>query len=190
MVYRVADLREMARINLPEDCYKEYLAVIEPGVEGMLKEYLKGWQGIETNLTNAVMRHAGVYKTDLTIFDLDKGEYEKYADRIDIEKYDEYSRYSLKAIIDILLEQTVIDPETHKLFHHLRKIRNQRFHSSYGELTEQDRIDFEYGSSIAHYIYLTTSKESLRDSTREYFKKAIQNSVKFMLEEIAKRNST
>lgn len=187
MVYTLLELRKMAELNLTPECYKKYLALIEPGVQQMLHEYFRGWQNVETYLKMAVMKHYGVYKTNVSVFNLEKEEYEKNSEYIEVKKYAEVDRWNVATLIDYLFKNKVIEPNTYKLFHYPRKRRNI-IHKSDGKWSEQDLIDFEWAGSMAHFVYLGQLEDSLRLTTRDDFRKRVENTAIWLMNMIEKRS--
>jgi hypothetical protein len=179
MVHTIAELRTMAQLNMSPECFKIYLAMVEPGIEAMAKEYFKGWQNFEAFLSLSVMRHMGAFKTRIGVIQIDEDELEKYGDHIDVAKYQKVREMSVFRMIEYLENQQLIGPNTCEFFHFVRKRRNS-IHTFDGTWSEDDRGYFELAWSLVHYLYLELSGSGLHPSL-EGMKTALEATASALL---------
>jgi hypothetical protein len=77
-------LRKTVELNFPKDCYERYIHLVEPGIRKMIQEYLWPWQSVEMHVTVMVMRHKGVFKSDLDTIDLEPFEEVRMKNELDV----------------------------------------------------------------------------------------------------------
>jgi hypothetical protein len=156
----IEELREFAKLNMDEKCFKTYLQLIEPNIKQIIIQYLGGWQSIESYTTQIMMRVNGVYKTSTSVlFDIDEDK-DKFQDLVDLEKYQKLEKFSFKRKIDFLLKNKIIGNSTYLLLDFLRKKRN-KIHNFQGYLSDEDRRWFEVGASILIDVYFAISSSNL-----------------------------
>lgn len=149
-------LREFAKLNMDETCFQKYLQLIEPNIKQIIRNYFGGWKSIESYATQIIMRVNGVYKTSTSvIFDVGDDR-EKFADLVDLKKYQKFEKFSFKRKIDVLLEQKIIGENTYKLLDFIRKKRN-KIHDYDGYISDEDRRWFDIGLSILADVYFSVS---------------------------------
>ena len=157
----IANLRKLAELNFGPECYKKDLALIEPEIKSIIENYFSGWKSFESNITQTVMRHEGVYKTNTSLISNDPDEIEKYSHLLDVESFKKINKWRLKQKIDYLHINEVIGNSTYNLFDLLRKRRNT-IHDVEVKFSEQDLGIFSYAASIAWFLHvgLMGSKDS------------------------------
>ncbi len=67
----IESLRNMAKSNLCETCFKQYKALIEPSIEELLFSPIDDWREVESNITLMVMVTKGVLERDNIYLSLD-----------------------------------------------------------------------------------------------------------------------
>lgn len=149
----IASLRAMAELNFSPECYKKYLALIEPGIKSIIENYFSAWKNIESTITQTVMRHKGVFKTSTSVISNNPDEIEKYSHLLDVETFKEITKWSLKKKIDYLHKNGVMGDSTYKLFDLLREKRNT-IHDPEIKFSEEDLTIFAYASSIVFFLHV------------------------------------
>jgi len=153
------ELRAFAKLNMDEKCFKTYLQLIEPNIKQIIRKYFGGWNSIESDITQIIMRVNGVYKTS-TSFIFDVGDdRNKFIDSVDLEKYKKFEKFTFKRKIDFLLKNKTIGKNTHKLLDFLRKKRN-KIHDYDGYLSDEDRRWFAVGLSVIYGVYISVSRSN------------------------------
>ena len=147
----IANLRKLAELNFGPECYKKYLALIEPGIKSIIENYFSAWKNIESTITQMVMRHKGVFKTNTSIISTNLDEIEKYSHLLDVETFKEITKWKLGQKIDYLHKNGVMGDSTYKLFDLLREKRNT-IHDPEVKFSEEDLAIFAYASSIAFFL--------------------------------------
>lgn len=157
----IVNLRSLAELNFEPECYKKYLALIEPGIKSIIENYFSGWKSVESTITQMVMRHKGVFKTNVSVISHDVNEIKKHEDILDVEEFKKIMKWSFHDNIGYLHKNGVIGNSTYKLFDVLRKKRNT-IHDPEVKFSEQDLEVFAYASSIAFFLHtaLMSSKDS------------------------------
>ncbi len=174
----IANLRKLAELNFGPECYKKYLALIEPGIKSIIENYFSGWKSVESTITQMVMRHQGVFKTNTSFVSNDSKEIEKYSHLLDVETFKEINKWRLKQKIDYLHENGVLGDSTYKFFDLLRKRRNT-IHDIEKKFSEQDLEVFAYASSIAFYLHT-----ALMSSTASKIKTKIMRDTEYSAERV------
>ncbi len=152
---KIARLRELAELNLCDNCKSVYSSLIQPGVIELARSYFNDWKNIEWQINTMVRRLEGVYKnTEKAIViavDSDE-ELEKYKDDIDIEKFKQIDRKSFKWKINRLKEKNVLHESSYKLLDDVRYRRN-KIHQPFKDFTAVDFIAFSYGAHIVGSLW-------------------------------------
>jgi hypothetical protein len=89
---KIEQLRELAELNLCNNCKPVYTSMIEPGIIELVRSYFNDWKDIERRITNLVMKFEGVYKTDLIVHAIKSKENKKY-NYVDYEKFKKIERW-------------------------------------------------------------------------------------------------
>jgi len=161
----IANLRKLAELNFGPKCYEKYLALIEPSIKSIIENYFSGWKSVESTITQLVMRHKGVYKTNTSYTSIDPEELEKYSHLLDVKTFKEIDKWNLKQKIDYLHENSILGNSTFKFFDLLRKKRNTVLHDIEKKFSEQDLEVFAYASSIAswlHIAFMSTASSKIK----------------------------
>jgi len=161
----IEELREFAKLNMDEKCFKTYCQLIEPNIKQIIRNYFGGWNSIESDITQIIMRVNGVYKTSTSvIFDVGDDR-NKFLDSVDLEKYKKFEKLTFKRKIDFLLKKKTIGKNTHKLLDFLRKKRN-KIHNFDGYLSDEDRRWFAVGLSVIVDVYYAVASSNLKSNER------------------------
>ena len=150
---------------MDEKCFKTYLQLIEPNIKSIIRNYFGGWNSIDADITQILMRVNGVYKTSTSVIFDKKDNRTKYMDSVDLKKYKKFEKFTFKRKIDFLLAKKTIGPNTHKLLDYLRKKRN-KIHDFDGFLSDEDRKWFEIGRSIIADIYFGIASPNRKSNER------------------------
>jgi hypothetical protein len=169
----IEHLRKMAELNFTDDCYKVYLALIEPGIRSIIQNYMRSWQDIESTVTRMVMIHKQIYKTDLQFISLSPDAKEKYGDQVDVDEFNKVKfGMSFKDKINYLKNVGLLQSQSYKLLDMLNKRRN-KIHEIGEVFTQQDLNVFAGAYSVVFYIVLTITKTGF--GSQEMNKKIIND---------------
>lgn len=176
-------LRKHAQLNLCPDCYNKYLATIEPSIESMVLDTFYSWRATESCITQMVMKHKGVFKSDFWFISLDKDDNSKFADQIDAKIFNKIKRWGFQRKIDYLHKAGVLQEACYRFLDRVNDVRN-RIHDdpNISKFTEQDLVLFSYAHAIADKIYLTMRF----DLEEEISNKTLSDTEKFA-EQLLKR---
>ena len=149
-------LRIIAELNLCENCYKNYKAMLEPTIKKWLLNPLTEWANVESNITQMVMKLKGVFKTDVIFLTLDDNSDEKYDDEVDVKTFQEIKRHwGFKRKIKYLRDEGVLGDSSYSLLFRLSNIRN-KIHEEFSEFSEQDLNLFRRAHTITYQIHHAT----------------------------------
>jgi hypothetical protein len=178
----IEHMREIAKLNLSDDCYKAYEQIIEPGFRAIIKNYLRSWQDIEAEVTRMVMVHKKVYKTDLQFISLSPDAKKKFGDRVDVDEFNKVKfGMSFKDKINYLQKVGLLQSQSHKLLYMLNKRRN-KIHELGEVFTQRDLNIFAGAHSVVFYILITITKtgfgsqemnEKIRNDTENWSRNLI-----------------
>jgi len=178
----IEDLRMMAKLNFDSECYKKYLALIEPGIKSMFKNYFSGWKNLESTVNQMVMKHKGIFKTDLIVISIDSKADEQY---VDIEDFNKIKNLSFKQKIDYLHKNDILGNSSFKLLDLLRKKRNQ-IHEPGINFSEQELAEFSYAYSIVHFILIPMISRNPQKQDLDFMKENAEKSAEYFLSKIKK----
>ena len=176
----IKDIRKLAELNLTPECYKIYLQIIEPNVKSLIPDYLRDWQNVESYVNMAVMRHMGVFKTELSFFSIDEDAEKKYRGQLDVIKFREIKPKSFKWKIDYLYDNGILGHKSHELLDLLRKKRNEKIHEMGAVFSEKELQEFSMAYSTIFYIY-TSMDSKISDERREQIRDWVEKSSEELL---------
>ena len=142
-------LRSMAKLNMSEKCYQTYLSLIEPGVRELIITRFDDWRETESAITQMVMKHRGVFKTDMWIISL--GEWrEEYNEDVDRDLFNEIKKRPFKWKIDYLRKNNLLLESCYNLLDLARERRNNfHEHPLAYRFTEEDLDLFDLCHSVS-----------------------------------------
>ena len=150
------NLRKIAELNLCENCYEKYKAILEPTMKKWLLNPLSDWRNVESNITQMVMKLKGVFKTDLIFMSLDEDSNEKYANEVDVKTFQEIKhRWGFKKKIKYLKDKGVLQDSSYNFLYKVSDIRN-KIHELFDGFSEQDLNLFRWADAITSQIYYAT----------------------------------
>lgn len=182
----IADIRKLAELNLTPECYKVYLQIIEPNVKSLIPNYLKDWQNIESYVNMTVMRHMGIFKTNISFLTIDDDAEAKYGKKLDVVKFRKIKQKSFKWKIDYLHSEGILGDKSHELLDILRKKRN-KIHDMGSIFSENDLQEFSMAYSITFYICTSEAAGNIGNEERTRIRNSVERTSKELLE-IIKRN--
>jgi hypothetical protein len=154
----IEQIRQIAKLNLSDDCYKAYLSMIEPGIRSIIQNYMRSWQDIESVVTRMVMVHKKIYKTDLQFVSLPHNAKEKYSEQVDVNEFNKVKfGMSFKEKIRYLQKIGLLQHQSYKLLYMLNKRRN-KIHEIGEVFTQRDLNIFAGAYSVVFYILMTITK--------------------------------
>jgi hypothetical protein len=147
-------LRSLAELNLCENCFQKYKALIEPSIKGYLSQPLSDWRQAESEITQIVMKTKGVFKGNTWVLRFNKGEEEKAADYIDVKAFREIEKMGFKDKIDYLHNTGMLQDSSYVLLDKARQARNKiHIEPILAELSEEDYALFSMASWISSQIW-------------------------------------
>ncbi|MBI1829666.1 MAG: hypothetical protein HY222_02240 [Thaumarchaeota archaeon] len=177
----IEDIRQIAKLNLSDDCYKAYEMFIEPNIRSVIKNYLRNWQDVESVINRMVMIHKKIYKTDLQFISLSPDAIEKYNDQVDVDGFIKVKfGMSFKNKIDYLKNVGILRWHSYHLLDMLNKRRN-KIHELGAIFTQQDLNIFSGAYSVVFYILTTLGNKAtnpeINQQTRENTEKWARNLI-------------
>ncbi len=142
-------------MNLCENCFQKYKALIEPSIKGYLSQPLSDWRQAESYVTQIAMKTKGVFKQGKTwVMSFDKGEEEKVAEYVDVKAFRKIEKLGFKDKIEYLHENGILQDYSYRLIDKARKARN-KIHAEpiVAELLEEDYTLFSMASWITSQIW-------------------------------------
>jgi hypothetical protein len=147
-------LRSLAELNLCDNCFQKYKALIEPTIKNWLAKPLSDWRQVESYVTQMAMKAKGVFKGKMWVISLNKGEEEKVADYVNVKAFREIEKWGFKRKIDYLHSKGILQDSAYSLMDMARLIRNTIHEDPLiAELSEQDYALFSVASAIASQIW-------------------------------------
>jgi len=151
----IQKLRRIAELNLCENCYEKYKAILEPSIKQWLFKPLSNWREVESNITQMVMKFKCVFKTNVIFISLDGDSNEKYADEVDVKTFEEIKRWGFKKKLRYLKDNEILQDSSYNFLYRMSEIRN-RIHDPFKEFSEQDFALFSWAGAITHQIHSAT----------------------------------
>ncbi len=176
----IDDIRKLAELNLTPECYKAYLQIIEPNIKSLIPNYLKDWQNVESFVNMTVMRHMGIFKTNLSFLSIDDNVEEKYGDQLDIAEFKKIKLKSFKWKIDYLHNEGILGDSSHELLDLLRRKRN-KIHEMGTVFSEKELQEFALAYSTIFYIYTYESPENTDAERRTQIRNWVERSSEELL---------
>lgn len=161
----IEDIRKLAELNMTPECYKTYLAIIEPNIKAIIPNYFKDWQNVEGYVTMIVMRHMGIFKTSFSFISIDDDAEEKYGDQLDVTKFRKIKKWTFKQKIEYLNKEGILKDNSYKLLDKLREKRN-RIHEMDAVFSEKELHEFSMAHSVIFYIQLTQQPISIEEQNK------------------------
>jgi hypothetical protein len=148
-------LRSLAELNLCENCFQKYKALIEPSIKGYLSQPLSDWRQAESQITQIVMKTKGVFKGDTWVLAFDEGEEEKVAEYVDVNAFKEIKNWKFKWKIDYLHKNGILQDSSYRLLDKAREARNKILHvePDFVELSKEDYALFSKAKWITSQIW-------------------------------------
>lgn len=116
-------LRLDAELNLCEKCYGVYLSFIEPNIRELIVKRLDDWRSTESDITQMVMKHRGVFKTDVWIIFI--GEWDdKYHEDVDKDLFYKTKKWPVWKKIKYLKNNELLPEACYRLLDKARERRN------------------------------------------------------------------
>lgn len=182
----IANLRKLAELNFGPECYKKYLALIEPGIKSIIENYFSGWKNLESTINQMVMKHKGIFKTDLIVISIDSKADEQY---VDTKAFNKIKNQSFKQKIDYLRKNEILGDSSYKLLDLLREKRN-KIHEPGVNFSEQELAEFSYAHSIVWFILIPMISHSPQKRDLNYMKENAEKSAKYFLSKIENKSGS
>lgn len=105
MTLTLDQLRRLVELNMDKKHYEVYLQLIEPNIKSILKDYLKGWQDLETLVTRITLRAKGAYKNNTEVILSDNDDTSKYSDYLEASIYNQVKIMKFKKKLNICINK-------------------------------------------------------------------------------------
>ena len=117
-------IRRDVELNLCEKCYQVYLGFIEPGIRELIVTRLDDMKSMESIITQMVMIHKGVFKTDVIFVSIGKWD-DKYLEDVHKELFYKIKiKWSFKQKINYLKKENILPESCYTLLDKARERRN------------------------------------------------------------------
>ncbi|HEY8110415.1 MAG TPA: hypothetical protein VIG05_06080 [Candidatus Nitrosotenuis sp.] len=156
MALTIEQLRKFAELNMDERCFSIYLHLIEPNIKAMLRDYLRGWQDLETLVTRMTMRSKGAYKTNLEVIFSKGDDMEKFSNEVDLLIYRKVNKLHVDKKIEYLHNIGIFGDSTYALLDFLR-LRRNKLHEPEPAFSDVERQAFSSAHSIISWINFVNS---------------------------------
>jgi hypothetical protein len=179
-------LRKNAELNLCKDCFRKYLAIIEPSIKRYVSQPLYDFRQAESQITQIVMKTKGVFKGEMWVLSFNKGEEKEVDDYIDVKAFRKIEKMRFKDKINYLHKKGILKDSSYSILDKAREARN-KIHTEpiLTGLSEEDYALFSMASWITSQIYtmirfdmgeeITTNIKSNTEKVTERWLKTLQN---------------
>ena len=116
-------LRRDVKLNLCDKCYQVYLSFIEPGIRELIITRLDDMKSMESIITQMVMIHKGVFKTDMIFISIGKWD-DKLHEDVHKDLFYEIKKWRFKRKIDYLKKVLILPESCYTLIDKARDRRN------------------------------------------------------------------
>ena len=116
-------LRRNVKLNVCDKCYQVYLSFIEPGIRKLILTRLNDMRSMESNITQMVMIHKGVFKTDMVFISIGKWD-DKFHEEVDRDLFYKIKKWGFKKKIDYLKKMLTLPESCYTLIDKARERRN------------------------------------------------------------------
>jgi hypothetical protein len=116
-------LRRDVKLNLCDKCYQVYLGFIEPGIRELIVTRLDDMKSMESIITQMVMVHKGVFKTDMIFISIGKWD-DKLHEDVHKDLFYEIKKWRFKRKIDYLKKVLILPESCYTLIDKARDRRN------------------------------------------------------------------
>ncbi len=116
-------LRRDVELNLCDKCYPKYIAFIEPRIRKFIITRLDDMRSMESIITQMVMIHKGVFKTDMIFIAIGKWD-DKFHEDVHKDLFFKIKKWSFKRKIDYLKKMLILPESCYTLIDKARERRN------------------------------------------------------------------
>ena len=135
------------KLNLCDKCYPQYVAFIEPGIRELIVKRWDDWRSTESSITRMVMIHKGVFKTDLIVISIEKGD-DKAHEYVHKELFFKIKKWGFKRKINYLKKEHILPEPCFTLFDKARERRN---------LIHEDPLVYRFTNEDLELFYHTNN---------------------------------
>ncbi len=164
------NLSRDAELNLCDRCKPVYRSLIEPGVRELIITRFDDWRETESAITQMVMKHRGVFKTDVWVISL--GEWnDEYKSDVDRDQFLKIKKWSFQGKIDYLKKHGILPEVCYRLIDLARDRRNNLHeHPLVYRFTDEDLDLFYLCNGVSSNLKLNmaiNSHEDIKQITRK-----------------------
>jgi len=155
-------IRKLVEQNFCDKCSQKYKEFIEPSIQlriqSLLMVPLADWVQTESDITQIVMKHKGVFKGTAIFISLGK-DVDKFSNMVDIEAFKKIKQgWSFKKKIDYLHSNGILQENTYQLLDNAREIRN-KIHEMFG-FSEPDYVLFHLAHVVSYLIWTAICEQN------------------------------
>jgi len=147
-------LRRDVKLNLCDKCYQVYIGFIEPGIRELIVKRLDDWRSTESSITQMVMKHKGVFKTDMIFVSIGKWD-DKYHEDVHKELFFKIKKWGFKRKIEYLKKEHILPEPCFTLLDKARDRRNLiHEHPLVYRFTDEDLELFSQAHNVSANLLL------------------------------------
>ena len=153
-------LREFVKLNLCDECYQKYLALVERQVKQLVLDPFYYWRTAESIVTQMVMREQGAYKTSTIVLSINETVPGDWESLVDIRKFRQVSRMKFWQKSKFLRDEKILPESCYQVLKLAGKVRNNiHVDPAVFAMTEKDLELFRYAHQIAYQIQFAKSSD-------------------------------
>jgi len=191
MTISLKALRSLAKLNLGENCYKTYLAIIEPSIKSMVLNTLEDWRIAESNVTQMVMKCKGVYKGDYVFTQLSDDASEKFSEEVDVNLFNKIKKWGFKDKIVYLKKEGIVPSSVYVFLANAARIRNRLHDPPIDSMfSEEDFLIFYYARALTDQVHLVYMGKISDDSIETRLRSNVEVAAKRLLQRFAPPSKT
>ena len=174
-------LRRNVKLNVCDKCYQVYLSFIEPGIRKLILTRLNDMRSMESNITQMVMIHKDVFKTDVIFVSIGKWD-DKFHEDVHKDLFYKIKKWGFKKKIDYLKKMLILPESCYALIDKARERRNLIHEDPmvYG-FTDKDLELFSQASAVSDNL-LSAMRTKFPEDVKQRIISNCENSSQRYLE--------
>jgi hypothetical protein len=184
-------LRELVKLNLCDECYRKYLALIEPQVRILALDPFYYWRTAESIVTQMVMREQGAYKTSTTVLSIDEKVPEDWESLIDIRKFRRVSHMKFWEKNKFLRDEKILPESCYQVLRLASNVRNN-IHADPAvfAMTGKDLELFRYAHQIAYQIQFAEHSDWFSNDVKEQMRLQADKTAERVMQEFGSKKTS
>ena len=174
-------LRRDVELNLCDKCYKKYLGFIEPRIRELIVTRLDDMKSMESIITQMVMMHKGVFKTDMIFISIGKWD-DKYHEDVQKELFHKIKKWPFKSKIDYLKKVHILPESCYILLDKARERRNLiHEHPLVYKFTDEDLELFSQAHNVSANLLLVMTAKFPEDVKKRIMSNCETSSQRYLV---------